>query len=130
MSIYKILPFFAALSLATASASDALVETLLHHYPAFSARFPGADPYWWNPALSWPNKGDGLLSRTVLVWTTDAYHCFRFAARVLLVLGAGVFALTSPLPFSSVWWRWAALVGVAMATAWLVGFYAVYAWIF
>lgn len=126
---YILLLAFAALAIAIAAAADGLVETLLHHYPAFAARFP-ANPYWWNPALSWPNKGSGFLSRTLLVWTTDAYHCFRFASRVLLVLGTGMFALTSPLPFSRIWWKWAALVAVAMAAAWLVGFYAVYSWIF
>lgn len=129
MSIYryKILLLSAAICTAFAAAADGLLETLLHHYPAFSARFPGADPYWWNPALSWPNKGDGFLSRTLLVWATDAYHCLRLLSRVLLVAGAMLFALTSPLPFSRTWWKWAALVAVAMVAAWLVGFYAAYA---
>lgn len=127
---YRFCLIAATLLLFLAGAFDGLTETLLHHYPAFSNLLPNADPYWWNPELSWPNKGDNFLTRTLLVWTTDAYHFTRFAARVLLAAGVGAFAITSPLPFSRVWWQWAVVFGSGMLVAWLIGFYLVWALVF
>lgn len=127
---YKTLLIFAAACVFVAAASDGLTETLLHHYPTFSSRFPGANPYWWNPALSWENKGDNFLTRTLLAWMTDAYHFTRFLSRVLLASGFLLFGMTSPLPFSLTWWRWFLIFGPALIGAWLLGFYLSYSVLF
>lgn len=58
-------------------------EALLWRYDAFQAKYPNANPEWWNPLESWvrkhrnddPSQGPAYFgSRDVLVWTTDAYH--------------------------------------------------------
>jgi len=127
---YKTLLILAAACILVAAISDGLTETLLHHYSAFSDRFPGANPYWWNPALSWGNKGDNFLTRTLLAWMTDAYHFTRFVSRLLLASGFLLFGLTSPLPFSLTWWRWFLIFGSALVGVWLVGFYLSYSVLF
>ncbi len=127
---YKALLLVALGLVFLAAAADGLIETLLHHYPAFTSRFPSTNPYWWNPALSWENKGDGLLTRTALAMVTDAYHCFRFVSRALLAASCILLGLASPKPFSWVWWRvWVPTLAAAML-AWSAGFYLVWDWIF
>lgn len=69
-------------------ASNGLRQTLLFHYDKFQQRHPGADPQWWDPAISWENKykrdATGelakpyqerfFMAKTMLAWTTDGYH--------------------------------------------------------
>ena len=79
---------------------DGLNEVLHTHYPRFQARFPGANPGWWNPAVSWENKwkidADGSVmtgfdrfpgSSTVFVFVTDGYHATRAADHLFLYAG-------------------------------------------
>ena len=65
-------------------------ETLLHHWKSFRAKFPNANPNWFNPAVSWrnkyknddPNNGAKFpLSTSVLVFLTDQYHLNNFIQR-------------------------------------------------
>lgn len=64
---------------------DGLNQTLLFHYGAFSAVFD-LDAQYWNPAISWTNKGSNFFSRTIFVFATDAYHLTRFLYYWLLVI--------------------------------------------
>ena len=73
-----------------------LKETLLHHYGAFQAVFPGANPNWWNPDISWTNKGDNLLMRTVFAFLTDGYHLTAHLHLILIWPAAWVLGV--------VWW--------------------------
>jgi len=70
-------------------------EVSVHDYRRYAARHPNANPKWANPKLSfrnkyvaWPDDKDPAYwgSKTVLAWTTDAYH-MRSTARNLLMVG-------------------------------------------
>jgi|KBSSwiS6_1023812.scaffolds.fasta_scaffold13810_1 hypothetical protein len=65
-------------------------ETLQFHWKSFHARFPKANPNWFNPAVSWRNKYENddpnksakfPLSTSVLVFLTDQYHLNNFINR-------------------------------------------------
>lgn len=79
---------------------DGLNEVLHTHYSLFQARFPNANPGWWNPAISWENKwkidADGSVmvgfdrfpgSSNVFVFVTDGYHATRAADHLFLYAG-------------------------------------------
>ena len=123
----------AALLIILSGAAYGLKETVTHHYPAFAARFPDADPFWWNPDVSWQNKYEGRIpaqgpafwgSTTVFVFVTDAYHffgeCDRLYSRIGFVL------LTLCLYNSRRLWP-AVLLGFLV---WSAGFHLIYSLIF
>lgn len=81
-----------------AGASWGLHEKTMHHWGKFEARFPNANPQWWNPAISWKNKyenGDPTQPRRKIpVQFTDAKHMlasstqlFGFAAGGSIFIG-------------------------------------------
>ncbi len=70
-------------------------EVSVHDYRRFAARHPNANPQWANPRLSFRNKYENwphdksaafFGSKTVLVFTTDAYH-LRSTTRNFLIAG-------------------------------------------
>jgi hypothetical protein len=70
-------------------------EVSVHDYRRYAARHPNANPQWTNPRMSfrnkyadWPtDKSPAFFgSKTVFVWTTDAYH-MRATARNFLIAG-------------------------------------------
>jgi hypothetical protein len=70
-------------------------EVSVHDYRRYAARHPNANPQWANPRISFRNKyADWPIdksaayfgSKTLLVWTTDAYH-LRSTARNFLIAG-------------------------------------------
>lgn len=70
-----------------AGAADGINQALQFRYDGFKRAFPGANDQFYNPAISWTNKykdhdpakGEAFLgSKTVFVFTTDAYHLSRF----------------------------------------------------
>lgn len=83
-----------------ATATNAVMDTLTTRYDrSIFARLSPAAQQWWNPALSWPNKwknGDRAqgeafpLSSTAFVFTTDAWHFFKFLT--ILCIYAALFA--------------------------------------
>lgn len=87
-------------SLFVAGASEGLREVLTHHYYLFERRFSGANQQYWNPAVSWTNKGSNLLTRTILVGSTDAYHLCN-TIRNTFVLTA-IFTIGKPINFKQV----------------------------
>lgn len=119
----------AALSFVS-GAANGLNQTLVHHYPAFKSRFPGAKDRFWNPSLSWYNKyrdGDPAAgpayfgSTTFLVATTDAFHLTNFVHRGTL-FAAGC---TITLGQRRKWWHYAVDAGVSYL-AFGAGFNGVY----
>lgn len=75
-----------------------LHETIQHHWPKFNQRFPGANPKFWNPYISWQNKYRGWPNDTrrtgVPIFFTDAKHTLAsinqvslFAAGVTITIG-------------------------------------------
>lgn len=66
-------------------------ETLQFHWKAFRLKHPGANPNWFNPAISWKNKYENNdpkasakfpLSTSVLVMFTDQYHLNNFIIKM------------------------------------------------
>ncbi len=75
----------------TAGAAKGFNETLQFHWKAFRHKYPGANPKWFNPAISWKNKYQNNnpiagakfpLSTSLLVMVTDQYHLNNFINRV------------------------------------------------
>jgi hypothetical protein len=123
---YRTLIICCAVIVFIAGAIDGLIETLQHHYGAFASKFPTANPYWWNPELSWQNKGDGILSRTLFVPFSDAYHFFRLIWRWLFFAGSGLAGYLAPAA-ASVWlWRYVGTTTIICLAAYSSGFYIVY----
>lgn len=110
-----------------------LKETVTHHWSAFYERFPAADPFWWNPDVSWQNKYEGRIpaqgpafagSTTVFVFLTDAYHFFGEMERVFTRIGLVLLVLA--LYNSRMLWP-------AVAGSWIIwslGFHLIYTLIF
>lgn len=88
---FKTLILPSALSFAS-GATWGLHEKTTHHWDKFHARFPNANPQFWNPAISWTNKyidGKPELGRTnVPVQFTDAKHLLATSNQIL-AFGAG-----------------------------------------
>ena len=88
---FKALILPSALSFCS-GATWGLHEKTMHHWGEFSARFPNANPQFWNPALSWRNKyvdGNPELGRNgKFIYTSDAKHLLASSNQVL-AFGAG-----------------------------------------
>lgn len=68
-----------------AAICKAIVDTISHHY--YESVFSTFNPKFWNPEISWMNKGKGLKS-TLFVAITDAWHLFGLLERVFIILAA------------------------------------------
>lgn len=111
-------------------ASKGLNETLSHHYDRFEYKYPGANPYYWNPSLSWTNKyknndpklGEKFLgSSTIFVFTTDAYHLTNTIHKNTLFAAGITIGIGERRP----WWHYALDAGISMLS-YSAGFHAVY----
>lgn len=85
---------FAFLLIAFAAASEAVMDKIQFHYER--SVFPEkANQNFWNPALSWINKWKDSSAReekfpgssTIFVFTTDAWHLFKFFRNTSLFIG-------------------------------------------
>jgi len=90
---------------------DAVCDTLMHH---FNISIFSGKSNWWNPKESWkykyklddPKNGSRFPgSTTVLVFTTDAWHFFKFLRKTCV-------ETAMMLPLTLVWPWWTVLVGV------------------
>ena len=111
----RVLAFSFAMVLCAAMA-NAVMDTLTTRYgqSVFARLSPDAQE-WFDPAVSWVNKwkdGDRAqgeafpLSSTALVFTTDAWHFFKFIT--ILCLYAALFAPFTLL-FRWPWYGWVLL---------------------
>ncbi|MEO5947381.1 MAG: hypothetical protein ABIP79_11240 [Chitinophagaceae bacterium] len=75
----------------TAGMAKGFNETLQFHWKSFRHKNPGANPKWFNPAVSWRNKYENNdpnagakfpLSTSLLVMFTDQYHLNNFVNRL------------------------------------------------
>lgn len=110
-----------------AGAADGLNQTLLFHYPKFKARHPNVNDQWWNPDISWTNKGTNLFNRTVFVAFTDAYHMTRTIGRTAKRMNT-MYAPSIAIPKQKWYWHiidFAFLFGVES-----LGFHTVYSGIY
>lgn len=110
--------------------SNGLNQTLQHHYNSFERRFPNSDPNFWNPDVSWRNKYAGGLpengerfpgSKTVFVFTTDAFHLTNTIHRTALFSAGCLVTIGEKRP----WWHYALDIGITY-TAHTAGFHLVY----
>jgi hypothetical protein len=83
---------------------EAIMDTLNFHY--HTSIFTKFNPQFWNPELSWKNKyvdGSKIKKwafKTVLVFTTDAWHLFKVLHTTTFVIGM---FLTGYLGYSFLW---------------------------
>ena len=117
-----------ALSFA-AGAAWGLHEKTAHHWTEFHARFPSANPGFWNPAVSWRNKyrnGEPEQGRNnTPIWATDAKHMLSSGNQVL-IFAAGA---TITIGKKRKWWHYAADAGISFA-AYTIGNRITYKWIY
>jgi hypothetical protein len=82
-----------------AAVSEAIMDKLLFHYNR-SIFITYKKQQWWNPKLSWKNKWKNgnkeegerfMLSSTLLVGLTDAWHFFKSIMIVLLCIAIAVY---------------------------------------
>lgn len=69
-----------------AGISKSVADTISHHF--YESVFSTFNPRWWNPEISWMNKGSNIFLRSILVGFTDAWHMFGTTERLALILGA------------------------------------------
>lgn len=76
-----------------AGAAHGTHEKIVYHYDKFQARWPRANPQYWNPQVSWVNKYKdrnpelGRNGKPVVL--TDAKHLLASSTQVA-VFGAGI----------------------------------------
>jgi hypothetical protein len=114
-----------------AGAADGFNQALQFRYHNVKRAFPDIRDQWWDPSRSWTNKykdGDPAKgarfpgSKTVLVFTTDAYHATRFIEHLLI---SGALAIRIVGGQKKKWWVYV----VETAGYWIinrVGFSLVY----
>lgn len=89
-----------------AGCANGIMDTLQFHYA--KSKWARLNPLFWNPSISWKNKyktdKEGNLleplrpkypgSTTWLVWTTDAWHLFKFIYNGLIRLTIVLLAIS------------------------------------
>lgn len=92
--------------------ASGLHEAILHHYPKFKDKFPGANDRFWNPKDSWERKYDDPYpgSRMFPVFT-DAYHLTN-AIKTGGLIGCTMFVTIGE---KRPWWHYALDLGIGFA---------------
>ena len=84
------------LLLVASGAANAVMDKLQFHFNDSIFRV-ATDKEFWDPSISWRNKWKGgkrkngekfLFSSTILVFTTDAWHFFKFIRVNSLIVGS------------------------------------------
>lgn len=72
--------------------SSGFEEVVKFKYTAFDSKFSIKNDQWWDPSISAKNKYNSSIpfSTSLMVWTTDSYHMFRFGARLPLFISIGI----------------------------------------
>ena len=114
---------------------DGTAEAIKFHYAKFDKYGLDTSNNWWNPAESWKNKykdrdpeqGPAYFgSTTFLVWTTDAYHCFRMGRNV--TMSAAIVVKIGDIGKKK-WWYYP-IQAVIYWLTYTIGFTFSYDWIF
>ncbi|MBL7783200.1 MAG: hypothetical protein JNM22_18365 [Saprospiraceae bacterium] len=96
-------------------ASWGLHEATSHHWGDFQARFPGAEPQFWNPAISWTNKyvdwPENKKRSSTPVFFTDAKHLLASTSQVAAFGAGACITLGEKRP------RWHYLVDIGISFA-------------
>jgi hypothetical protein len=95
MEIETILAIIGYVLIISAATAEAIMDKIQFHYDSSIFSNPKLKQNFWNPALSWVNKWkDGsareerfLGSSTIFVFTTDAWHLFKFVRNTALFIG-------------------------------------------
>ena len=94
--------FIIGILLVIASAiSESIMDKIQFHFKKSIFSGEGFNQLFWNPDISWKNKWDStlkkpkfFLSTTMLVFTTDAWHFFKFVRNTMLFIGLPVMCLS------------------------------------
>lgn len=81
----------------TAGAAWGVHEEINHHYPAFQARHPNANPYFWNPEISWET------TPVRMGYKFDAKHILASTAQIGCIGGGIVIGIGR----RKKWWQYA-----------------------
>jgi hypothetical protein len=90
-----LLTILGLLFVAAASVSEAIMDKIQFHYDISIFSQYKYKQTFWNPNLSWVNKWKDssakqekfLGSSTIFVFTTDAWHLFKFFRNTFLFIG-------------------------------------------
>lgn len=87
--------------IAASSIFEAAMDTLLFHYDKSIFNQDTYNQKFYNPTISWINKWENvelrkekfLGSSTIFVFTTDAWHLFKFFRNTLLFIGLPIITI-------------------------------------
>jgi hypothetical protein len=90
-----LLTILGLLFVAAASVSESIMDKIQFHYDKSIFSQDNYKQTFWNPNLSWVNKWKDssakqekfLGSSTIFVFTTDAWHLFKFFRNTFLFIG-------------------------------------------
>lgn len=111
---------------AFAGMAEAVMDTL--QFKFYTSVFRKYNGYFWNPDFSWQNKwkqGDPKFgpkffgSSTFLVWTTDAWHLFKWIRNRMIDFA--VYFLIADISYALIWVIGFALVRSFFFEEWFKG---------
>ena len=95
MEIETILAIVGYFLIVAAAVSEAIMDKIQFHYDRSIFSNPKLKQTFWNPTKSWVNKWKDdsakeekfLGSSSIFVFTTDAWHLFKFFRNTFLFIG-------------------------------------------
>lgn len=94
METEQILSLIGYLLVSCAAVADAIMDKLQFHYDKSIFLDKSVNQLFWDPRESWKNKWKEDLkterflgSSTIFVFTTDAWHLFKFLKNTFLFIG-------------------------------------------
>lgn len=98
---YLILQLIGIVLVIFSSICESVMDTLQFHYER-SVFLKKQNQKFWNPNISWKNKYKKDLktpkfigSTTIFVFTTDAWHLYKFFRNLLIFIGLPLIAFTA-----------------------------------
>ena len=95
----QILSIIGYLLVSLAAVAEAIMDKIQFHYDKSIFCDKSVNQLFWDPRESWKNKWKADLktekflgSSTIFVFTTDAWHFFKFIRTSLLFIGLGIIA--------------------------------------
>ena len=100
-----LITILAILFIVLASISEAIMDTVQFHYEKSIFKFDPDkyNPLFWDASISWKNKykENSMTeekfygSKTIFVFTTDAWHFFKFLRNLFLFIGLPLLGIGS-----------------------------------